>query len=235
MRVLMLSQFYPPVLGGEEQYVRSLSVELAARGHDVTVATLHHSNLPRFEMVQGVAIHRIRGTVQRAEFLFAETMRPHAPPIPDPELLLALHQLIRKTRPDVVHAHNWLGYQYLPLKSISGAPLVVTLHDMSLVCAKKNYMFGDAPCSGPGVAKCLGCAVEHYGPTKGIVTTAASALMNAAERVAVDMFLPVSVATAEGNRLRGESPTVPGHAQLCRRRPGRCTTWLRGLRRATPG
>ncbi|MDQ6670140.1 MAG: glycosyltransferase family 4 protein [Chloroflexota bacterium] len=199
----MLSQFYPPVMGGEEQYVRSLSVELVARGHDVSVATLLHSDLPKFEVVQGVAIHRVRGTLQRAAWLFAEAIRPHAPPFPDPELQLALRNVIEQTRPEIVHAHNWLGYQYLPLKAITGAPLVVSLHDMSLVCATKNYMYASAPCTGPGLAKCFSCAIGHYGPMKGVVTTAASAAMNAAERRCVDMFLPVSLAAAEGNRLVG--------------------------------
>jgi glycosyltransferase involved in cell wall biosynthesis len=203
MRILMLSQFYPPVLGGEEQYARNLSVALAERGHDVSVATFQHSGLPSFEVQDGVAIHRIRGTAQRARWLFAESIRPHAPPFLDPELLLSVRRIVRQTRPDVVHAHNWLGFQYVPCKLAGGAPLVVSLHDMSLVCAKKNYMYGEAPCTGPGVRKCLGCAVEHYGGAKGAVTTLASAVMNAAERRTVDMFLPVSLATARENGLLG--------------------------------
>jgi len=203
VRILMLSQFYPPVLGGEEQYVKSLSVELAARGHAVSVATLLQSDSPKFEVLQGVAIHRVRGTLQRAAWVFAESIRPHAPPFPDPELVLALRGIIQRTRPEIVHAHNWLGYQYLPLKAASGAPLVVSLHDMSLVCATKNYMYGDAPCTGPGLAKCVSCAMGHYGAMKGVVTAAGSAAMNAAERGGVDMFLPVSMAAAQGNRLMG--------------------------------
>ena len=40
MKVLMLAQFYPPMIGGEERHVRNLSVELASRGHEVHVACL---------------------------------------------------------------------------------------------------------------------------------------------------------------------------------------------------
>jgi glycosyltransferase involved in cell wall biosynthesis len=50
MRILMLAQFYPPTIGGEERHVRNLSMALARRGHDVTVATLQQSGLPNFEM-----------------------------------------------------------------------------------------------------------------------------------------------------------------------------------------
>ena len=57
MRILMLSQFYPPIIGGVEQHVRTLSVELVSRGHDVAVATLWHKGLAEFELDQGVRTH----------------------------------------------------------------------------------------------------------------------------------------------------------------------------------
>jgi hypothetical protein len=44
MRILMLSQFYFLSLG-QERIVQDLSVSLAQRGHDVTVATLWHEGL----------------------------------------------------------------------------------------------------------------------------------------------------------------------------------------------
>jgi hypothetical protein len=37
MRILLLSQFYPPVIGGEERHVRNLGAALAQRGHHVSV------------------------------------------------------------------------------------------------------------------------------------------------------------------------------------------------------
>ena len=39
VRVLQLTQLYPPVIGGEERHVRNLSTALAGRGHEVHVAT----------------------------------------------------------------------------------------------------------------------------------------------------------------------------------------------------
>jgi glycosyltransferase involved in cell wall biosynthesis len=81
------------------------------------------------------------------------------------------------------------------------APLVVTLHDYSLVCAKKSLMYRDVPCSGPSLTKCLGCSVDHYGAVKGAVTMFGHRLAGMAERPAVDMFLPVSQAVADGNAL----------------------------------
>ena len=58
MRILMLSQFYDPIIGGEERIVQDLSVELARRGHDVAVATLWHEGTQDYEIDRGVRIFR---------------------------------------------------------------------------------------------------------------------------------------------------------------------------------
>lgn len=202
MRILMLSQFYPPTVGGEEQHVQTLSRELAARGHDVAVATLWHRGLAPFERDHGVRVYRLRGALQRLRWLYRESGRRHAPPCPDPALALALRRVAARERPEIVHAHNWLVHSFLPIKAWSGARLVLTLHDYSLVCAKKSLVYRDgAVCDGPGPAKCLGCASDHYGPAKGVPTVLANWAMGRAERAAVDRFWAVSRATAQGNRL----------------------------------
>src|SRR5712692_8685641 len=105
MRILMLAQFYPPIIGGVERHVRDLSIELVTRGHDVSVATLWHEGLPEFEIDQGVRIHRIHGSLQRAAVLFSEKNRRHLPPFPDPEVMWALRRIIINERPNIVHAH----------------------------------------------------------------------------------------------------------------------------------
>jgi glycosyltransferase involved in cell wall biosynthesis len=201
LRVVMLAQFYPPLIGGEERHVRNLSQALAARGHRVAVATIQQHGLQAFECDGEVRVHRLRGTVQRLGMLFSEPGRRYAPPFPDPELMLAIGRLVADEKADIVHAHNWLLHSYLPLKRRGGPRLVVTLHDLSLVCAQKNAMRAGIPCSGPAVLKCLHCTSGHYGAVKGGLTTAANWISGALERNVVDMFLPVSRAIAAGNRL----------------------------------
>lgn len=201
MRILMLSQFYPPYIGGEESVVWNLSTGLAARGHEVAVATLGGEGLPDLAVEQGVRIYRMHSTSERASWLYQAGSRHHAPPVPDPELCLALHRIVQREKPDIVHAHNWLIHSFLPLKARSGAKLALSLHDFSLICATKKLLFNGAPCDGPGLAKCLGCTADHYGSVKGAVTATANWMMGAAERRLVDLFLPVSHATARSNRL----------------------------------
>ena len=201
MRILMLAQFYAPVIGGEERHVQDLSVELVKRGHDVAVATLSLPGVAEFEVDQGVHVYRIRSTTQRANWLYSQAERRHAPPLPDPEVVWALRRIIAREKPDIVHAHNWLLYSFLPLKIWSGVPIVMSLHDYSLHCPQKRLMYFGAPCSGPSFAKCLRCAANHYGAVRGGVTTLTQRVMNPAVRAAVDIFLPVSQATAIGNDL----------------------------------
>jgi glycosyltransferase involved in cell wall biosynthesis len=201
LRVLMISDFYHPFIGGVEQHVRSLSSTLALRGHDVAVATLGRHDLPEVDEDQGVRIHRMQGSAQRIDRLFSSTGRPWAPPLSDPELTWALRRVIASEQPDIVHGHDWLSRSFLPLKRWSGAKFVSSLHYYTLSCAKKNLLYGGVPCSGPETAKCTRCATDHYGRLKGLVTVSGGWAGASLERRAADMFIAVSAATAEGNGL----------------------------------
>jgi glycosyltransferase involved in cell wall biosynthesis len=202
MRVLLLAQFYPPIIGGEERHVSNLAAALVARGHSVGVATQWIPGSAPFEMDGNVRVYRIRGTLQRiGGVLFSEDQRRHAPPFPDPELVVGLQRVVSQEHPDIVHAHNWLYASYLPLKKLLGVPLVVTLHDYSLVCPKKNHMQNGSVCSGPHFSKCLPCASDHFGRLKGVVTVMGLAASGLFVRRSVDKFITVSGAVAQYNRL----------------------------------
>lgn len=223
MRILMVSDFYYPFLGGVEQHMRSLGSALVERGHDVAVATLGRDGLSDFELDQGVRVHRIRGSAQRLTALFSQVDRPWAPPITDPELLWSLRRVVAQEQPEIVHGHDWLVRSFLPLKARSGASLVISLHYYTLSCAKKSLMHHGSPCDGPQPGKCGRCAIAHYGIAKGVPTLVGNWAGAALERNAVDMFLPVSYATAVGNELVGSGlpfqvvPNfVPAEARLPR-------------------
>jgi glycosyltransferase involved in cell wall biosynthesis len=201
VRILMVTDFYWPFLGGVEQHVRTLSHALQERGHQVSVASLWSEGLAEAEEDKGVSLYRLQGSTQRFNWLFSNPKRPWAPPFPDPEITLGLRRIIAREQPEIVHGHDWLSRSFLPIKPWSRAKLVVSLHYYTLSCAKKNLMFRDAPCSGPGFTKCLGCGSRHYGVAKGSASVLANWGMSAAERSAVDMFISVSQATATGNQL----------------------------------
>lgn len=204
MRVLLIAQFYPPLMGGIERHVHSLAHGLAGRGHEVTVATLAHQDLAAVQKDGPVMVHRLRGSLQRVGSLFTSDRR-HAPPFPDPEVMFGLRRLVERVQPDIVHAHNWMTHSFLPLKALGHARLVRTLHDSSLVCAQMRMVYSDGSlCSGPG-ARCTPCTTRHYGTVKGAVTLHALRAMAHLERRQVDMFVAVSSAIAHANRLADRS------------------------------
>ncbi|CAN5723546.1 N/A [soil metagenome] len=201
MRVMLLSDMYPPVIGGIELHVRNLARGLSARGHEVSVVTMHHEGQLIAEHDGGVSIHRLRGTIHRLDRAYGDMGRRYAPPVPDPGLTRSLWSVIRAARPQVVHGHNWLTRSFLPLKGRSGARLLATLHDYGLVCAKRSLVYRERTCEGPELSKCLGCAARHYGTAKGMAITLGTFGSGPMERRAVDLFMPVSNAVASASRL----------------------------------
>ncbi|MCU1656303.1 MAG: glycosyl transferase group 1 [Pseudonocardiales bacterium] len=128
VRVLMLSWEYPPlVVGGLGRHVDALARELAGAGHDVRVVTRGESGSAADEVRGGVRIRRAAADPLALDFttetLLAWTQASeHA-------LIRAALPVLRRWRPDVVHAHDWLVAQSgLTLAQVTGAPLVVTMH-----------------------------------------------------------------------------------------------------------
>lgn len=205
MRVLLLAQFFPPDIGGEERHVLNLSTALAGRGHDVAVATLRlPGTVEREVLPSGVVVHRVPSTSMRLPALYSDADRPHHPPLPDPLVVSGLRAVFAEHDPEVVHAHNWIVHSALPLCSRRRSPrpgLVLTLHDYSQVCATKRMMRDGLPCAGPSPRRCPRCAVTHYGPLTGPITLAATAAMRPWKAHAVDHVISVSRAVAEGNRV----------------------------------
>jgi glycosyltransferase involved in cell wall biosynthesis len=201
MRILMVSQFFPPVSGGEERMVEQMSVELVRRGHEVLVLTLETPDAPSTEMYRGVAVRRISGIPQRLPGLYEDPTRRHAAPIPDPLISRTMRQAVRSYAPDVIHGHNWLAASAFPISRTTSVPLVLSLHDFSLVCATRRFVHRGRPCTGPGLGKCLRCATSHYRGPVGPPVAIATLTLRRSALGAVDTFLPVSNAVAKGTGL----------------------------------
>ena len=211
MKVLMLAQFFPPDVGGEERHVLNLATALAGRGHEVGVATQLLPGTPPFEVLPaGVRVHRFTSAAMKVPGWYSDPTRPHHVPVPDPALTREITRLIDLERPAVVHAHNWIVNSVLAVRRTGAGRhpfrLVLTLHDYSNVCATKRMMRDGVPCDGPGPA-CLPCASRHYGPLVGLGTAAAVPLMRWWKSHAIDHVVAVSSAVARRNRLaEGRTP-----------------------------
>lgn len=200
----MLAQSFAPIVGGEERVVEDLSRELVARGHDVSIATLQQPGDAAPGEVAGARLHMLRSSSYRVTHTHKDTERRHAPPAPDPETVLDLQRVLRRERPQVVHAHNWIVHSYLPLARGAHSALALSLHDYGLICATKRLRRKDELCSGPAPVKCQVCASEHYGLTKGLVAAFGVRARESRLRRNVDVFLPVSSTVEELCRIRPE-------------------------------
>lgn len=208
MRVLHVSDGYPPATGGTERVVQALADGLADRGHPTAVATLGRPDSPDFERTAaGVEVHRVDGITRQLRRLAADPGHFFHPTFPDPLLVPRLQRLVDEFRPDVVHAHGWILNSCLPLR-LDDAVLVTTLHDYGLGCAKKTLIPHDRlddRCDGPTVRRCLSCAGDFYGALKGTPITLG--LKQSRRRLdRVSMFFPISAAV-EAASLAG----VPDH------------------------
>lgn len=187
MRILHVTDFYPPVRGGLENYVDSLVHELCDRGHDVHVATLTTSPQPSHPQTQAHTVRTLASSVIR----HADPDRPFHPPLPDPAARRGLAALIEQVHPDVVHVHNWLGVS-LPRTSV---PVVLTAHDYALLCQRRTLMRADgSACTGPSAIGCLRCGADGYGAIKSALVGGGTVVGR--RKMAADIVLTLSAHVA---------------------------------------
>ena len=216
MRVLMVTDFYPPVVrGGLEFHVDSLATELADRGHDVHVVTQTKGAAPEHPAVR---VHRVEAAVSSL-ISYEEKDRPFHPPLPDPKARRQLGRVLDEVQPDVVHGHNWLTVSLPP----DSPPLVYTAHDYSLVCQLRTMFRTDGVlCSGPGL-RCVPCGRRRYGTAKSLVLGAGT--VTGRSRIQPSAFIAVSTAIRDAlaPHLRRPVITIPGFlpktANFSARRP----------------
>jgi glycosyltransferase involved in cell wall biosynthesis len=140
MRILMASDFYPPFIGGAERQVQLLGQELHLRGHTVGVATVWHSGQPAQQDDAGVDVRRIKGLTTRVAWFSKDPHRRFHPPFPDPGMVWGLRRLVRRWRPDLVHAHGWIAYSCAAALLGISIPLVVSVRDYGYTCALRTLL-----------------------------------------------------------------------------------------------
>jgi glycogen(starch) synthase len=213
VRILMLTQFYPPYIGGVEIHVRNLARVLTDRGHHVEIITsARASSEERTVLDLDVEVHYVHPTSHRLPWLYSDRDHPHAMPIADPAMSKAIGGALASGRFDVVHAHDWIVSSALRPARQARVPIVLTLHDYSHVCAQKRLISRGAICPGPSLGRCIRCAASHYGPLVGPVTVGANNVGRRARQRTIAAFVAVSSAVAHHNALDmddGRSFVIP--------------------------
>jgi glycogen synthase len=202
LRILHATDSFLPNVGGLELSIAALLRAQVSRGRVVAVATPLHPDAPDREDVDGAQIHRLPMAMARVPGAYADRTHLFFPPVPDPRFAHAFADLIRRFRPDVIHARGWVLYSVLGAARRATVPVVATAHDHSQVCATKTMLYhGRSLCSGPGLRKCVGCAYDHYG-IKGIPLAAGLHQLGSRRHRDVAHWMAISSALA----ARGSAP-----------------------------
>jgi glycosyltransferase involved in cell wall biosynthesis len=199
MKILHLTDLFPPSIGGMESHVLSLVRERHRRGFEMSVVTLTKVGPSSSRMEDtGYLVHRIDAGFTRFRWAWKSLEKPYHPPFPDPLVAREIKRIIERDRPDAVHAHNWIIYSYLAFKKPEHPPVLWMQHDYSLACPKKTRLYyeGDGRCPGASLSRCLSCSAEQYGRAKGAVTTLGLYSSNATLLQRVDKIVANSAAVA---------------------------------------
>ncbi len=116
LRIAQVSPWFYPHLGGVESHVASISRELAARGHEVTVVTTRHtSSAAERETMEGFDVIRVKPRM-------VALRTPIAPRI---------RGVLRSLPADIIHAHlppPLSAHYAADAAELRGLPLVLTYH-----------------------------------------------------------------------------------------------------------
>jgi glycosyltransferase involved in cell wall biosynthesis len=165
LRVLLATELYRPSIGGTERHVELLATALALGGHHPMVVTTSPAG---DEHDDPAHVRRITGWSTVAIRRRARPEQHFHPPAADPGVVRALVEAALDHRAEVLHAHGWIAHSAARAARSLGVPLVVTLHDYGLDCARRSRLLDDSSaCDGPEPATCRRCAVTSYGPLRG--------------------------------------------------------------------
>ncbi|MGF1542062.1 MAG: glycosyltransferase family 4 protein, partial [Pleurocapsa sp.] len=123
MKILVLAWEFPPrLVGGIARHVAELYPEIVSFGHEVHLITVEFGSAPKFEIVEGIRIHRIPVAASHNFFHWVvnmnESMGSHGGKL-----------IVEEGDFDLIHAHDWLvGDAAIALKHNFKIPLVATIH-----------------------------------------------------------------------------------------------------------
>ncbi|HNW55791.1 MAG TPA: glycosyltransferase [bacterium] len=147
MRILQVNKFNYP-RGGADKYFLELTEKLIANGHQVAKFCMKDQrNLPddnsrywpsNINFEKPNIIDKVKAPLRIVYSL---------------ESKICFYQMIKKFKPDIIHAHNiyhQLSPSIIDAAREAGVPVIMTLHDYKLVCPNYQMLNHGRPCE-----KCL--------------------------------------------------------------------------------
>lgn len=160
MKALLISNFFPPnEVGGAEISAFYSAQGLMARGvqfHVLVVNARAPADEHCEDQYQGIPVSRYR-----YQYLGRNRWRE----LFDRRVYRATLTVLRRVRPDIVHAHNITGASLAALLACrrAGVPVIQSLHDLWMLCPNNMmYRRGQPPCMiGPGQRRNCGACARH--------------------------------------------------------------------------
>jgi glycosyltransferase involved in cell wall biosynthesis len=172
IKILIVSDHYPPFIGGAHRQTKLLAKELIQRGYEVKVATVWHGGFPEQEDDEGVKVIRLKQIRTWPFWTRKDFKQRHQPPFPDPITIIGLRRLINDFKPDILHSYGWVSYSCAVALLGKDIPLLISVRDYGYSCPTRTLVLrGEEVCSGPALSKCISCASLLYGSSKGWVAT----------------------------------------------------------------
>ncbi|MFH1126402.1 MAG: glycosyltransferase family 4 protein [Candidatus Altiarchaeota archaeon] len=75
-KILLVVSYYHPYNSGVTEYVKRLAEGLVSKGHDVTILTSRHTNIPSEEVIGGVRVKRLPVLFKMSKGVFKPTLLP---------------------------------------------------------------------------------------------------------------------------------------------------------------
>ncbi len=193
MKLLLVNTLYPPAdVGGAERSVEQLARGLAGAGGKVSVVTLSPVSEAGVEVRDGVRVHRL--PLRHFYWPYDGRRRPvvhrsmwHGLEAVSRLMDKAVDQVVEAERPDLIHAHVMTGFATSVFRTARkrGLPLVQTLRDYSMLCARAALFRNGRRCAG----RCGDCILLTAGRRRAAA--------------AVDHVVGVSRAVVETHRAAG--------------------------------
>jgi glycosyltransferase involved in cell wall biosynthesis len=123
MKILVLAWEFPPrLVGGIARHVAELYPEIVKLGHEIHLLTVEFGLAPKYEMVEGIHVHRLPVAPGNDFFHWVanmnESMGTHGSKL-----------ITEEGSFNIVHAHDWLvADAAVALKHHFKIPLVATIH-----------------------------------------------------------------------------------------------------------
>jgi glycosyltransferase involved in cell wall biosynthesis len=154
MRVLQVSDHFPPQAGGLAIQVQRLGTRLITAGHEAAVFTVGGPS--ESTMPDGMTVFHHPHSFGRVPGVYQPGSPPFHPPWPDPEFRRGLRRTIEAFRPDVLHVHGWSVFSATSLGA-GRPPIVCSLHDYGMLCPKKSLLRHGAVCAEGRGLRCVTC------------------------------------------------------------------------------